>query len=74
MGNTERLTVSRYLQMFTKFTKEEKLKIEEKINQLTFQERWQSLDQELPDVEITKEEIIKEVQAVGYDKKNWDYS
>jgi len=74
MGNTERLTVSGYLQLFTKFTKKEKLKIAEKINQLPFEERWQSLDQELPNIEMTQEDIIKEVQAVRYEKESQDYS
>ncbi len=66
---SEKITVPDYLTIFEKFSPSEKLKIAEKINQQTFSERWKMLDAELPDVEISDQEIMDEVRAVRYDKK-----
>lgn len=55
--------------MFEKFSPSEKLRIAREINQKTFPERWQALDAELPDVEMSDEEIMQEVRAVRYGKK-----
>ncbi len=65
----EKITVPDYLTMFEKFSPSEKLKIAEKISQKAFAERWKMLDAELPDVEISDEEIMDEVRAVRYGKK-----
>ncbi|MGC2234896.1 MAG: hypothetical protein WA584_01875 [Pyrinomonadaceae bacterium] len=66
---SEKITVPRFLTMFEEFSPSEKLKIAEKINQKTFAERWNALDAELPDAEMSDEEIISEVRAVRYGKK-----
>ena len=65
----KKITVPGFLTMFEKFSPSEKLKIAEKINQKTFTERWKMLDAELPDLEISDEEIMDEVRAVRYGKK-----
>lgn len=65
----EKITVSNFLTIFEKFSPSEKLKIAEKINQKTFTERWKTLDAELPDLEISDNEIMDEVRAVRYGKK-----
>lgn len=65
----EKINVPEFLTMFEKFSPSEKLKIAEKINQKTFAQRWQMLDAELPDVEISDEEIMDEVRSVRYGKK-----
>lgn len=66
---SEKVSVPRFLTMFEKFSPSEKLKIAEKINQKTFAERWNALDSELPDVEMSDEEIMTEVRAVRDGKK-----
>ncbi len=63
------ISINNYLKLFLKFSREEKLKIAERINQLTFEERWVSLGGELPDVEMNPEEVMKEVSAVRYARK-----
>jgi len=52
------------LQLFNQFSKEDQLKIADTILQQAFEEQWQALDAELPDVEISEEEIMAEVIAV----------
>lgn len=58
------------MQLFNQFSKEDQLKIADKILQQTFEEQWQALDAELPDVEMTEEEIMAEVRAVRYGEEN----
>ena len=64
----EKISVPRFLTLFKKFSSSEKLKIAEQIDQETFAERWVFLDSELPDIEISDEEIMDEVRAVRYGK------
>lgn len=61
---SEKITVPRFLNMFEKFSPSEKLKIAEQINQKNFAERWNALDAELPDIEMSEEEIMNEVRSV----------
>lgn len=56
--------------MFKQFSKKDQLQIAKKINSLTFEQQWELLDAELPDVEISDEEIMEEVRAVRYGKEN----
>ena len=64
--NVKDLNVTKFLAMFRQFPPAQRLQIAEKINQQTFSERWQQLDAELPDVEMSEEEIMNEVKAVRY--------
>lgn len=66
---TEKITVPRFLTLFKNFSPSEKIKIAEQIDQQTFADRWTLLDAELPDSELSDEEIMNEVRAVRYGKK-----
>ena len=66
---TEKITVPRFINIFKKFSPSEKIRIAEQIDQQTFAERWKLLDMELPDLEMSDEEIMSEVRAVRYGKK-----
>ncbi len=67
---TTNFNIAQFLQLFNQFSKEDQLKIADKILQQTFEEQWQALDLELPDVEMTEEEIMAEVRAVRYGEEN----
>jgi hypothetical protein len=47
----------------------DKIKIAQQIDEETFAERWGFLDVELPDVEMSEEEIMDEIRAVRYGKQ-----
>ena len=66
---TEKITVPRFINIFKEFSPSEKIRIADQIDQETFAERWQLLDMELPDLEMSDEEIMSEVRAVRYGKK-----
>ena len=62
--------IKKFLLLFNEFSKEEQIKIAEKIALQTFADRWAMLDEELPDTDdITEEEIMAEVKSVRYGKK-----
>jgi len=62
--------IKEFLQLFNQFSKEEQLKIAEKIASQTFADQWAVLDEELLDTEeITEAEVVNEVRAVRYGKK-----
>ncbi len=67
---TTNINVTQFLQLFNQFSKEEQLKIADKILQQTFEKQWGVLDSELPDVEMSEEEIMTEVRAVRYGEEN----
>lgn len=60
------LNLKDYLAQFNKFSKAEQLAIAKKINQKTFESLWLALDADMPDVEMSEEEIMNEVKAVRY--------
>jgi hypothetical protein len=66
---TEKITVPEFLTLFKKFSAKERLQIAERISRQTFEARWKMLDAELPEVEISDEEIMNEVRAVRDGKK-----
>jgi hypothetical protein len=66
----ESISISEYLKLFLKFSKSDKVKIAEKINQLTFKEQWDLLDKDLPDARLSEDEIMEEVYKVRYAGKN----
>ncbi len=63
------MTLSKFLTLFKQFSRSEQLIIAKKINELTFQEQWAKLDDELPDIEMSEEEIMYEVKNVRYGKE-----
>jgi hypothetical protein len=65
----ETASINRVLKLFNLLSKSEQLEIAEKISKQTFEERWQMLDSQLPNVEFSEEDIINEVRAVRYGNK-----
>ena len=68
----ETASVKEVLQLFNRLSKRDQLEFADKINKQTFAERWQSIDNQLPDVEISDDEIMNEVRAVRYGNKKED--
>ena len=66
----ETVSVSKVLQLFNLLSKPDQLEVAKKIEKQTFEERWKLMDQSLPDVDISNEEIMHEVRAVRYGDKN----
>ncbi|MBX3296451.1 MAG: hypothetical protein KF762_12155 [Acidobacteria bacterium] len=67
---TEKISVPRFMNIFKKFSASDKIKIADQINRETFEARWKLLDAELPDVELSEQEIMDEVRAVRYAEKD----
>lgn len=66
----KKIGIKEFLLLFNQFSKEEQIKIAEKIALQTFADRWILLDKELPDTdELTEEEIMAEIKAVRYGQK-----
>ncbi len=64
------ISINEYIKLFLSFSKADKVKIAEKINELTFKERWDILDKDLPNASLTEDEIMEEVYKVRYAGKN----
>lgn len=64
--NPQDLTVARFLALFELFPRTEQLKIARTLWQKTFAEQWMKLDAELPDTDISDDEILTELMAVRY--------
>jgi len=60
---------TKVLQLFSKLSKPEQVDVFEQISEQTFTQRWKMIDAELPDSEISEEEIMEEVRAVRYGNK-----
>ena len=66
---SKKISVPRFLTIFKRFSPSEKIKIAEQIDQQTFADRWTLLDAELPDVEMSDDDIMAEVRAVRCGEK-----
>jgi hypothetical protein len=66
--NLENITPSQFLNLFRQFSRTDQLFIAKKITELTFEERWDLLDSELPDIDMSDEEIMAEIKEVRYGK------
>lgn len=66
---TEKISVPRFLNIFKKFSASDKIKIADQIDRETFEARWKVLDAELPNVQMSDDEIMDEIRAVRYAKK-----
>jgi hypothetical protein len=66
----EAASVNKVLQLFNLLSKSEQLELVSKIEKQTFKERWKLMDEFLPDVDISEEEIMEEVRAVRYGDKH----
>ena len=70
LSGGKKIGIKEFLLLFNQFSKEEQIKIAEKIALQTFADRWVLLDKELPDTdELTEEEIMAEIKAVRYGQK-----
>lgn len=70
LSGGKKIGIKEFLQMFNQFSKEEQIKIAEKIGLQTFADRWSILDKELPDTDqLSDEDIMAEVKAVRYGQK-----
>ncbi|MEI6408131.1 MAG: hypothetical protein WCR52_02000 [Bacteroidota bacterium] len=62
-----KMGVKEFLLIFKQFSKEDQIKIAEKIALQTFKDRWVLLDEVLPDTdEFSEADIVAEVNAVRY--------
>jgi hypothetical protein len=67
----ETASVNKVLQLFNMLSKSEQLEIADRIDKFTFEERWQIIDNALPNSELSEDDIMKEVRAIRYgDKKD----
>ena len=62
------LNTEQFISLFQQFTKKEQVKIAEKIQNLTFSQQWKMLDDDLPNVEMSEDEIMQEIYAVRSEK------
>jgi hypothetical protein len=70
LGGGKKIGIKEFLLLFNQFSKEEQIKIAEKIALQTFADRWTLLDNELPDTdELSEDEIMAEIKAVRYGQK-----
>lgn len=70
LSGGKKIGIKEFLLLFNQFSKEEQIKIAEKIARQTFADRWTLLDEELPDTDdISEEEIMAEIKAVRYGQK-----
>lgn len=58
------ISINDFLSMFEMFSNKEQLKIASFIQKKTLAERWNELNKRLPEIDISEEEVIKEVKAV----------
>ncbi|MDX2135347.1 MAG: hypothetical protein SFV52_11180 [Saprospiraceae bacterium] len=67
LSGGKKIGIKEFLLLFNQFSKEEQIKIAEKIALQTFADRWVLLDKELPDTdELSQEDIMAEIKAVRY--------
>lgn len=70
LSGGKKIGIKEFLLLFNQFSKEEQIKIAEKIALQTFADRWVLLDKELPDTdELSQEDIMAEIKAVRYAQK-----
>ncbi len=69
MARTSKISTEEFIALFSSFSKAQQTKIAKTLYEATFKEQWQVLDSELPNVELSETEIMREVKAVHYAKK-----
>ncbi len=65
----EAVSINQVLRLFNMLPKAAQLEIAEQINEQTFKERWRLMDQQMPELSISEDEIMDEVRAVRYGNK-----
>ena len=61
-----KLSTDEFIKIFNLFSIEDKKQITRSIYSDTLKGEWDTLDSELPNIEMTEEEIISEIQQVRY--------
>ena len=68
---TKAANINQFLQLFNQLSKKDQLVVADRIDKQTFDERWQLIDNTLPDVNFSDDEIMNEVRAERYgEQKN----
>jgi hypothetical protein len=65
----ETIKLNRFLQLFNKLSPPEQLAVADRISEQTLADRWKIFDSELPDTQISDDDIMDEVRAVRYGNK-----
>ncbi len=63
------ISTTEFLQTFKKFSKEQQLEIARKISRQMFAETFKRIDGELPDVDVSEEEVMQALKEVRYGNK-----
>lgn len=64
------MTTTEFVQNFKKFSKTQQLAITRTINRLVFAETYKAIDQELPDLAIEEEEVMRALKEVRETQKS----
>ncbi|MCC6281269.1 MAG: hypothetical protein IT262_11745 [Saprospiraceae bacterium] len=64
LSNPQDLTIAQFLALFSRFSRTEQEQIARTIWEKTFAAQWRLLDKELPNLDISEEEILEELRAV----------
>ncbi len=64
--NPHDLTIAKFLALFNHFSRTEQIEIAKRIWEKTFAEQWAALDADLPDVDISEEEVLAELLSVRH--------
>lgn len=62
-------SINKVLQLFNMLSKPEQLEIADRIDEQTFADRWQLVNNSLPGISLSEEDIMNEVRAVRYGGK-----
>jgi hypothetical protein len=68
LSNPQDLTIAQFLALFSRFSRTEQEQIARTIWEKTFAAQWRLLDKDLPNLDISEEEILEELRAVRYGK------
>jgi len=64
--NPQDLTIAKFLALFNQFTRAEQVQIARTIWEKAFAEQWRQSDAELPNIEISEEEVLADLMSVRY--------
>ncbi len=67
-SNPQDLTIAQFLALFSRFSRTQQDQIARAIWKRTFAAQWRLLDKELPDSDISEEDVLEELSAVRYGK------
>ena len=68
LNNFQDLTIAQFMALFSRFSPAEQEQIARTIWKKTFSLQWRLLEKELPDADISEEEILEELMTIRYNK------